>query len=127
MAGSIEISSQEVSALHRVETAPGVDQQRKVESLRVSQESEPQNTASSQDPTLDKQAVTYLADALNKVSQAVNRNLQFSVDEDTGRIIIKVTDGDTGEVIREIPPKEIMQSSQTSLSTLVGLLYNGSS
>lgn len=73
----------------------------------------------------DKQAVSYLVDALNNMSRVVDRNLEFEVDESSGRIIIRVTDGKTGELIREIPPEEMGSSSRDSLGQLVGLLFDG--
>lgn len=73
----------------------------------------------------DKQAVSFLVDALNNMSRVVDRNLEFEVDETSGRIIIRVTDGKTGELIREIPPEEMGASSRDSLGQLVGLLFDG--
>ena len=40
--------------------------------------------------------------------QTVNRNLQFTLDEESGRTIIRVIDAETDEVIRQIPPEEIL-------------------
>jgi len=41
--------------------------------------------------------------------QNVSRQLEFKVDETSGRTIIKVKDSKTGEVIREIPSEEIVR------------------
>jgi flagellar protein FlaG len=46
---------------------------------------------------------------LNDYAQSVNRQLQFSVDEDSGKTIVKVIDAETGETIRDIPPEEILE------------------
>lgn len=46
-----------------------------------------------------------------------DRNLEFDVDDTTGRIVIRVKDGLTGEVIREIPPEE----AREALGSLVGV------
>lgn len=35
--------------------------------------------------------------------QSLQRDLQFSVDEDLDQTVIKVLDGDSGEIIRQIP------------------------
>lgn len=75
--------------------------------------------------TPDREAVNYLVDALNNMSRVVDRNLNFEVDDQTGRIIIRVTDGATGEVIREIPPEDVGKSSRDSLGQLVGLIFDG--
>lgn len=42
---------------------------------------------------------------LNEYVQVVRRNLQFSIDENSGRTIISVIDAETDEVIRQIPPE----------------------
>jgi flagellar protein FlaG len=57
-------------------------------------------------PDLEK-----LAEATAKVSefvQIVQRNLKFSVDEETGLQIVTVTDSETGELVRQIPSQEII-------------------
>lgn len=40
---------------------------------------------------------------VNDFVQSINRNLQFTVDEDSERTVIKVLDGTSGELIRQIP------------------------
>lgn len=48
------------------------------------------------------------------------RNLQFSVDTDTGRSVIKVVDPVTKEVIRQMPSEELLAITK-SLDSLSGL------
>lgn len=43
----------------------------------------------------------------------VRRELQFSVDEDSGRTIITVIDADSGKIIRQIPPEEILEIARS--------------
>ncbi len=43
----------------------------------------------------------------------MQRELQFSVDEDSGRTIITVIDSDSGKIIRQIPPEEILQIAKS--------------
>lgn len=40
---------------------------------------------------------------VNQHVQSIQRDLQFSVDEDLERTVIKVVDSDSGELIRQIP------------------------
>lgn len=47
--------------------------------------------------------------------------LSFSLDEEAGRLVIKITDAETGEVIRQIPPEEAVAIAR-SLEKLEGLL-----
>lgn len=48
-------------------------------------------------------------------------SLQFSVDEDSGKTIVRVLDMETGELIRQIPSKELVEIAK-SLDRLQGLL-----
>ncbi len=52
---------------------------------------------------------------------AVAQNLQFSLDEDTGRTVVKVVDSGTNEVIRQIPSEELLAISK-ALDMFSGLL-----
>jgi flagellar protein FlaG len=45
---------------------------------------------------------------LNSKVQAVQRDLNFSIDEDSGRTVVKVVDSTTDEVIRQIPSEEVL-------------------
>jgi flagellar protein FlaG len=45
---------------------------------------------------------------LNDFVQSVKRNLQFSIDSDSGRTVVKVIDADTDKVIRQIPSDEVL-------------------
>ena len=46
---------------------------------------------------------------LNDSLQNVQRNLEFSVDKDAGRIVINVKDKETDEVVRQIPSEEVLE------------------
>ena len=51
-------------------------------------------------------------DAVVKISdyvQNLQRDLQFNVDKDSGRVVIKVLDSKTNELIRQIPSEEILE------------------
>lgn len=41
------------------------------------------------------------------------KNLQFSVDQDLNAVIVKVVDGDTKEVIRQIPSEEAVRLARS--------------
>lgn len=66
-----------------------------------------------------QQAVQKIQDAVANLAH----NLRFSIDEDTGRTIIKVMDIHTEEVIRQIPTKEAIEIAHT-LDRVQGLLFN---
>lgn len=46
---------------------------------------------------------------LNKVAQANAQGVRFSVDEDTGRTVVKVVDTQTDTVLRQIPSMEALR------------------
>lgn len=50
---------------------------------------------------------------LNEYVQTINRELQFSVDEASGRTVIKVLDALSGQVIRQIPGHEALALAKT--------------
>lgn len=54
--------------------------------------------------------------------QSVKRNLSFSLDESTERVVVKVTDAVSGEVIRQIPSEEALKLAE-SLSEARSLLF----
>ena len=57
---------------------------------------------------------------LNEYVRPFNTRLSFSVDEGSGQTIIRISDRETGEVIREVPPSELLQLA-ARLAELVGL------
>ena len=67
---------------------------------------------------------------LSEFVQTNNRQLNFSVDEGSNKQVVKVTDAESGKVIRQIPSEEVLQLSerlqdlQTEVGTAVGLLFN---
>lgn len=46
---------------------------------------------------------------LNDYVQTVNRTLAFSIDEDSGRTVIRVFNRDTNELIRQIPAEQTLK------------------
>lgn len=57
---------------------------------------------------VDKSALDQMVEGLNRALQVVDRRLQFLVHDTTGRILVKVINRETDEVIREIPPEKIL-------------------
>jgi len=53
----------------------------------------------------------------------IDFKLNFSVDPDTHTVIAKVIDGQTGKIIREIPPPELLALAK-SIKELEGLFFD---
>ncbi|MGG5873049.1 flagellar protein FlaG [Pseudomonas peli] len=54
--------------------------------------------------------------------QSVRRSLNFSLEEGSGRVVVKVTDAGSGDVIRQIPSEEALQLAE-NLSEVRSLLF----
>ncbi len=63
------------------------------------------------------------ADRLNQALESLNRDLAISVHEDSGLLVVKVTDPATGEVIRQIPAQQVLEVEE-NIDTIVGLFVN---
>jgi flagellar protein FlaG len=63
---------------------------------------------------------------VEKLNQAVknyNPKLNFDVDNETNQVVVKVVDGETDKIIRQIPPEEIVNLSQR-MDELRGMLFD---
>ena len=67
------------------------------------------------------EAVKSAVEKANKVVQASARDIEFSVDNSTNDVVVKVVDQATKQVIRQIPSEEMLRIAQ-ALDHLQGLL-----
>jgi len=72
---------------------------------------------------LEREQLEQMAQQLQDFMGEMNRSLQFKVDEDSGRDVIKVLDKETGEVIKQYPSEEVL-SLVSKLSETAGLLID---
>lgn len=61
-----------------------------------------------QDIEPNQPELDYAVSRLNEYIQHSRRDLHFSVDKDSGRVVVKVIDSETREVIRQIPSEEVV-------------------
>lgn len=61
-------------------------------------------------------------EAFKALVQDIQRNLDFSVDDSTGQVVVKVIDGDSGKLIRQIPSEELLRLSER-LEDMRSLLF----
>lgn len=47
--------------------------------------------------------------SIQSYAQSVTRNLNFSIDDSTGEVVVKVIDGESGKVVRQIPSEEVLK------------------
>lgn len=72
------------------------------------------------EPDMRKQ-VERAVDDVQRFVQTMNNGLQFSIDDDSGRTVVKVVDKQTDEVLRQIPSEEMLDIAR-ALGKLKGLL-----
>ena len=72
---------------------------------------------------LDREQLEKMAQQLQDFMGEMNRSLQFKVDEDSGRDVIKVLDKNSGEVIKQYPSEEVL-SLVSKLSESAGILID---
>ncbi len=62
------------------------------------------------------------AERLNEALTTLKRDIAISVHDD-GKLVVKVTDPATGDVLRQIPPERILEVEE-NLDQIVGLFVN---
>jgi flagellar protein FlaG len=60
----------------------------------------------------DKADLSKTVDKINELIQGMQRELQFSVDDASGRTVVTVRDSRTREVIRQIPSEEVLAMAE---------------
>lgn len=81
---------------------------------------QPQAAAPTQAP-LSNDAVKQVASQINEFIKSSSSSLQFMVDDDTSKVVVRIVDLHTNEVIRQIPSEEMLAISR-SLDQMSGLL-----
>lgn len=80
-----------------------------------------ETSATAASPRPSSEQVQKAIENLKRAAAPMAQNLQFSVDNETNTTVIKVVDGDTKEVIRQIPSEEVLALAK-DLTKLQGLL-----
>ncbi|MCW8855670.1 MAG: flagellar protein FlaG [Gammaproteobacteria bacterium] len=62
-----------------------------------------------------------VVEQLNDHVQMIQRDLQFSVDDASGRTVIRVVNSETAELVRQIPSEEVLQISRSLKEQVDGI------
>ncbi|NBJ15358.1 MAG: flagellar protein FlaG [Dehalobacter sp. 4CP] len=79
------------------------------------------NAASAREE-LPREEVEQVTEKMNRLMGLFNKKLQFEVAEKSDRIVVKIIDQESGEILSEIPPArvvEMLESVQDSVGLLV--------
>lgn len=71
----------------------------------------------------DKEHVEFVSKAMNHFMQMMNADLQFSVHEKTHRVMVKLVDDSTKEVLKEIPSEEFLDMV-AKIQEYIGMLVD---
>lgn len=120
----VEVTPDIARSNRTLEKAPEIEQQQ-AKDFSLTAEIEAQESAD-----LSAEQIDTAVSQLSEFVQTSNRQLNFSVDEGSNKQVVKVTDAESGKVIRQIPTEEVLKLSerlqelQTEVGTAVGLLFN---
>jgi flagellar protein FlaG len=125
-----ELSNTMVMELRRSSSVARQDSVKATQKTGASTSSRP-----AQDPRVQQEAVREVGSEvlqetvreMNVKVQNLRRNLQFSIDDISGRSVVKVIDAETDEVIRQIPSEEILNLAHrlTELNEEQGVIFHG--
>ncbi|PLT23865.1 flagellar protein FlaG [Pseudoalteromonas sp. MelDa3] len=122
LAGEDKVASQAASSL----TERAVDDVKQTDTQNQQRLQQNQYEKNNQEVTaqpLEREQLEQMAQQLQDFMGEMNRSLQFKVDEDSGRDVIKVLDKDSGEVIKQYPSEEVL-SLVSKLSESAGILID---
>ncbi|MBH0038095.1 flagellar protein FlaG [Pseudoalteromonas sp. SWN166] len=122
LAGEDKVVVQAASSL----TERAIDDVKQADTLNQQRLQQNQYEKNNQEVTaqpLEREQLEQMAQQLQDFMGEMNRSLQFKVDEDSGRDVIKVLDKDSGEVIKQYPSEEVL-SLVSKLSESAGILID---
>ncbi|MBA6420362.1 flagellar protein FlaG [Pseudomonas neustonica] len=75
-----------------------------------------------QSPEVERDQLQTAVTDLQDFIQSVRRDINFNLDEDSGRVVVNVTEAASGDVIRQLPSEEALRLSE-NLSEIRSLLF----
>jgi len=76
--------------------------------------------ARAEQPAVDPRSVV---NELNQALKQINSRFSASVDDATGMVVVRITDRNTGELVKQVPPQQVLDAS-VSMEKIIGLLVN---
>ena len=114
----------------RIEAIQNISSISPLENGADSARTKPGKTAPQQDKPIPKgkhdkaEVSSSLLDRVQKNLKILHDvNFQFSVHKATGQIIVKIIDQETGKVIREVPPEQVLDLA-ARIEKMIGIFFN---
>ncbi len=91
--------------------------------VKALEQQQPEQRASVRVTDVEEKEIEAVVDNLNEFVQSAQRQLEFFVDHESGKTVVRVIDSDTGDTIRNIPSDEIL-SMQKHLKEMGERMFN---
>ncbi|MEH6493212.1 flagellar protein FlaG [Halopseudomonas sp.] len=75
-----------------------------------------------QSPEVERDQLQAAVSDIQNFVQSVRRDINFNLDDDSGRVVINVTEATSGDVIRQIPSEEALRLAE-NLSEIRSVLF----
>ncbi|WP_043310580.1 flagellar protein FlaG [Pseudomonas sp. ML96] len=95
---------------------------RQAGSAGPSSEEQAAKAAAGEAKDVSREQVESAVSTIQEFVQSVRRNVNFTLDDGSGRVVVKVTDASSGDIIRQIPSEEALQLAE-SLEEVRSLLF----
>jgi flagellar protein FlaG len=82
------------------------------------------NEMPQEEKKVSEEGVKKIVHDINEQLQSIHTELNFSVDKETDRMVLKIVNSKTHEVIRQIPAEDALRLS-SRISKLLGVLVDG--
>lgn len=107
------------------QNTPRRDTGRPVEQVRQAFAAQAEEQLRERQERISREQVKQLTQELRDVTQAFNKRLSFSYNEQLEQMVVKVIDRETDTVIKELPPSEL-QRVHLRIREAIGLLLDES-
>ncbi len=84
---------------------------------------QPEKTEETLAPKLTREETEELVEALEDLAETIQTKLNFSINEPTNDIVVKIMDKDTETIIKQFPAEELLEL-QEKMIDLAGFLFN---
>ena len=103
-------------------TPTGDERRQQVGGAEVGKEEAAAQVAAGEKVTVSREQVESAVSTIQEFVQSVRRNVNFTLEDASGRVVVKVTDASSGDIIRQIPSEEALQLAE-SLEEVRSLLF----
>ena len=81
-----------------------------IKEQQQAEQSDPQRVWEASEKKMDENSVSLMTKELNELMSRINCNLQFRYHKDVDMMSVRMLDKSTGELIKEVPPEEMMKN-----------------